>query len=71
MGVECEREGDLFEATRYYKRALKLDPDVEKLIAEEDAASRSMDTTSKHESCLLSIYGVHINFFYYYTSSKR
>lgn len=43
-GIECEREGNYSEATRCYKRALKLDSSVEKKIAEEEATLRSMDT---------------------------
>lgn len=43
-GIEYEREGNYYEATRSYKRALKLDAGVEKKIAEEEAALRSMDT---------------------------
>lgn len=45
-GVDYEREGFHYEATRCYKRALKLDPDVEKKIADEELVSRSMDTTA-------------------------
>ncbi|CAH1738321.1 F-box only protein 9 [Aphis gossypii] len=46
-GVDYEREGLHYEAMRCYKRALKLDPNVEKNIADEDLVSRfsSMDTT--------------------------
>ncbi|XP_025413927.1 F-box only protein 9 isoform X2 [Sipha flava] len=43
-GIECERDGNPYEATQCYKRALKLDPDVEKKIAHEDAIARPMDT---------------------------
>lgn len=55
-GVDYEREGSHYEATRCYKRALKLDPDIEKKIANEEFASRSMDTTG--EKCNLSIRGM-------------
>ncbi|XP_060875795.1 F-box only protein 9 isoform X2 [Metopolophium dirhodum] len=47
-GVDYEREGFHYEATRCYKRALKLDPDVEKKIADEELVSRSMDTTDEN-----------------------
>lgn len=57
-GIEYEREGNYNEATRYYKRALKLDPDVEKKIADEETASQSMDTCKNIISCLWSIYGM-------------
>lgn len=43
-GIEYEREGNYYEATRCYKRALKLDAGIEKKIADEEAASRAMDT---------------------------
>ncbi|KAL4090341.1 hypothetical protein QTP88_025199 [Uroleucon formosanum] len=47
-GVDYEREGFHYEATRCYKRALKLDPDVEKKIADEELVSRSMDITNEN-----------------------
>ncbi|XP_025207220.1 F-box only protein 9 isoform X2 [Melanaphis sacchari] len=40
-GVDYELEGFHYEAMRCYKQALKLDPDVEKKIADEDFTSRS------------------------------
>jgi len=43
-GIEYEREGNHYEATRCYKRALKLDAGVEKKIADEEDASSSMNT---------------------------
>lgn len=50
-GIEYEREGNHYEATRCYKRALKLDAGVEKKIAdEEDASCCSMDTHNSDES---------------------
>lgn len=52
-GVDYEREGFHYEATRCYKQALKLDPDVEKKIADEELVLRSMDTTG--ENCNFSI----------------
>lgn len=55
-GVDYEREGSHYEATRCYKQALKLDPDVEKKIADEEFVSHSMDTTG--EKCNLNICGM-------------
>lgn len=61
-GIEYEREGNYYEATRCYKKALKLDASVEKKIAEEEAALCSMDTC-KNILELLSICGVTLTFF--------
>ncbi|VVC27083.1 Hypothetical protein CINCED_3A005270 [Cinara cedri] len=49
-GIECEREGNYYEATRCYKRALKLDPDVEKKIADEEITLRSVDNNNYYEN---------------------
>lgn len=55
-GIEWEREGNYYEATRCYKRALKLDPDVERKIDYNEPATRPMDTSCKNSLCLLNIY---------------
>jgi hypothetical protein len=52
-GVDYELEGFHYEAMRCYKRALKLDPDVEKKVADEEFVSRSsMDTTGEQATQL-------------------
>lgn len=61
-GIECERDDNPYEATQCYKRALKLDPDIEKKIAQEDAITRPMDTCN-NKLCLLSIYRMSVNLF--------
>lgn len=43
-GIEYEREGKHYEATHCYKRALKLDADIEKKIDYGEPASCPMDT---------------------------
>jgi hypothetical protein len=68
-GIECERDGNPYEATQCYKRALKLDPDVEKKIAHEDAIARPMDTCN-NELFLLIIHRMRVNHFFSFIIMK-
>ncbi|XP_050537259.1 F-box only protein 9 [Daktulosphaira vitifoliae] len=46
-GIECERDGNHYEATRYYRRAFRLDSDIEDKITDDDLVGLRDDNSSK------------------------
>lgn len=62
-GIKLERKGNHLKAVRWYKKALKLDPDVEKKIDLREPTERIVDAFRKNTYCANSMCLVMVCYF--------